>query len=83
MSSRRSGTPKNHSSRTLQSRNFGSNQSFLANPKIKIFRIIEVNTMVAFVLLQNTRIYPKPPNPPFFRVLFEVLEGHLGQYSES
>ena len=43
--------PKNfHSSRTLQSRNFGSNKYFLANPKIKIIGIIETNTLVASIL---------------------------------
>ena len=35
---------------SLIGRNFSSNKYFLANPKIKINRIIEINTLVAFVL---------------------------------
>ena len=75
--------PKNHSSRTLQSRNFGSNKSFLANPKIKIIGIIEINTLVAIVLRSYQPQYEISEIPQFFRVLAEALTWGLGQYSES
>ena len=72
-----------HCSRTLQSRNFGFNKYFLANPKIKIIRIIEINTLAPLVFRKKARICSKPPNLLFFRPNSEVLEGGLGQYSES
>ena len=72
-----------HSSRTLQSRNFGSNKYFLANPKIKIIGIIEINTLVAIVLRSYQPQYEISEIPQFFRVLAEALTWGLGQYSES
>ena len=64
--------PKNHSSRTLQSRNFGYNKYFVANPKIKIIRIIEINTLVAFILQSYHPQYAISEIPLFLGVLAEI-----------
>ena len=62
---------------------YTGNKYFLANPKIKIIRIIEINTLVPLVFRKKARICSKPPNLRFFRLLSGTLEGGLGQYSES
>ena len=68
---------------SLIERNFLYNKYFLANPKIKINLIIEINTLMLLVLLQEAHIYPNPQNPGVFRLLSGIVEGGLGQYSES
>ena len=50
MSSRRSSIQEKSLLSNLQSRNFGSNKSFLANPKIKIIATELKNTLVALIL---------------------------------
>jgi len=54
---------------SLIGRNFLYNKYFLANPKIKINRIIEINTLMLLVFLQKAHIYPDPQNPGFSRLL--------------
>ena len=57
---------------SLIGRNFWSNKYFLVNPKIKIYRIIEINTLMLLVFLHKPHIYPKPQIPPFFRLLSKM-----------
>ena len=68
---------------SLIGRNFFSCKYFFANPKIKIIRIIEINSLVSIKLRSYEPQYEISEIPVVLGVLAEALTWGLGQYSES